>query len=44
MKDISYAARNFGKTTQWTDITTHVDTINNIIYGETTHFSLIGIH
>jgi hypothetical protein len=44
MKDISLAAKNFGKTTQWTDITSNVDTTNNLIYGQTTHFSLIGIH
>jgi hypothetical protein len=44
MRDIGLVARNFGKTAQWTDITTYVDTANNIIYGETTHFSLIGIH
>jgi peptide/nickel transport system substrate-binding protein len=28
----------------WINITTYVDTTNNVIYGETTHFSLIGIH
>jgi peptide/nickel transport system substrate-binding protein len=30
--------------TTWIGITTYVDTANNVIYGETTHFSLIGIH
>ena len=28
----------------WINITTYVNTTNNVIYGETTHFSLIGIH
>ena len=28
---------------QWTDITTHVDTENNIIHGETTHLSIFAI-
>lgn len=28
---------------QWTDITTHVDTENNIIHGETTHLSKFAI-
>jgi hypothetical protein len=44
IKDISLAAKNFGKIANWTNITTYVDTTNNLIYGETTHFSLIGIH
>ena len=44
MRDIGLVARNFGKTSQWINITTYVDTANNVIYGETTHFSLIGIH
>jgi hypothetical protein len=44
IKDISLAARNFGKIANWTIITTYIDTANNVIYGETTHFSLIGIH
>jgi hypothetical protein len=44
MRDIGLVARNFGKTSQWINITTYVDTTNNVIYGETTHFSLIGIH
>jgi hypothetical protein len=30
--------------TTWIGITTYVDTSKNIIYGQTTHFSLIGIH
>jgi peptide/nickel transport system substrate-binding protein len=28
----------------WMDITLYVDTENNVIYGQTTHFSFIGIH
>jgi hypothetical protein len=44
IKDISLAAKSFGKTSHWVNITTYVDTTNNIIYGNTTHFSLIGIH
>ncbi len=44
MMDIGLAARNFGRTASWADITSYVDTANNIIYGSTTHFSLIGIH
>jgi len=44
MKDIAIAAAHFGQTASWTNITTSVDTTNNIIYGTTTHFSLIGIH
>ncbi len=42
--DISTCAKNFGKTAEWTNITTNVDTELNIIHGETTHFSFIGIH
>jgi len=44
MKDIAMAAAHFGTTATWVNITTHVDTANNIIYGSTTHFSFIGIH
>jgi parallel beta-helix repeat protein len=43
MFDIGTAARNFGVTRYWTNITVYLDTANNVIYGETTHFSLIGI-
>jgi hypothetical protein len=42
--DISTCAVNYGKTSQWTNITTHVDIQNNLVYGETSHFSIIGIH
>jgi hypothetical protein len=44
IRDLSVCAVNFGKTSQWTSITTHVDTENNLVYGETSHFSIIGIH
>jgi hypothetical protein len=43
MKDIGLAAKNFGKISQWVNITTKVDTTNNVIYGQTNHFSLIAI-
>jgi hypothetical protein len=44
IRDIYVCAVNFAKTSQWTSITTHVDLENNLVYGETTHFSIIGIH
>jgi hypothetical protein len=44
IRDIHIAAVNYGKTANWVNITTYVDTANNIIYGNTTHFSFIGIH
>ena len=47
IRDISYVARRFGtigNSTNWINITTYVDTTNNVIYGITTHFSIIGIH
>ncbi len=44
MRDIEVAAKNFGRTSNWVSITLFVDTANNVIYGVTTHFSLIGIH
>jgi hypothetical protein len=44
IRDVHIAALNYGKTANWTNITTYVDTTNNIIYGNTTHFSFIGIH
>ena len=42
--DLLTALKNYGKTSQWTDITWYVDTVNHIIYGRTNHFSIIGIH
>jgi len=44
MRDIGFACAHFGKTAQWVDITLFIDTVNNLIFGETSHFSLIGIH
>jgi hypothetical protein len=44
MKDIAIVARHYGLTANWVNITTSVDTTNNIIYGTTSHFSFIGIH
>jgi parallel beta-helix repeat protein len=44
IRDVHIAAVNYGKTANWINITTYVDTTNNIIYGSTTHFSFIGIH
>jgi hypothetical protein len=44
MRDIGLVARHFLQTSQWVNITTYVDTTNNIIYGLTTHFSIIAIH
>ena len=44
MRDIAFAVTCFGQTSHWTNITSYVDTANNIIYGQTTHFSFIGIH
>jgi hypothetical protein len=32
------------ETQQWEDITTHVDMENNVIYGETNHLSVFGVH
>jgi hypothetical protein len=34
----------FGQTANWVNITLQVDTTNNIIYGNTSHFSFIAIH
>jgi len=44
MGDVVIALLNFGKTANWTNITLYVDTTNNIIYGNTTHFSFIAVH
>jgi hypothetical protein len=44
MTDVVVVLENFGKTANWTNIITYVDTTNNIIYGNTTHFSFICIH
>lgn len=44
MKDIAACAKNFARTSEWTSITSYIDVANDIIYGDTTHFSIIGIH
>ena len=44
MGDVVIALRNFGETAKWINITLYVDTTNNIIYGQTTHFSFITVH
>jgi hypothetical protein len=44
MRDIAFAIVCFGQTSTWVNITASVDTINNIVYGQTAHFSFIGIH
>jgi parallel beta-helix repeat protein len=42
-KDLLAVTKDLGKSA-WTDITTFVDTINHVVYGETRHFWGIGIH
>jgi len=44
MRDIGFACSHFGMTSKWVNITMSIDTVNNLIFGETSHFSLIGIH
>ncbi len=44
MRDIGFAITQFNRRSYWVDITWYVDTVHNIIYGQTTHFSFIGIH
>jgi hypothetical protein len=44
MKDIATCAKNFAKTSEWTNITSYIDVTKNIICGDTTHFSIIGIN
>jgi parallel beta-helix repeat protein len=44
MRDIAFAVACFNQASHWVDITSHVDTANNVMYGQTTHFSFIGIH
>jgi len=44
IRDVALAAINFGKTAQAIDITTYLDTENNVIYGETDHLSIFGVH
>jgi hypothetical protein len=45
--DLLMAIMNFGKTSTpavWTNITTHIDVVNNIVYGDTDHFSPYRVH
>jgi parallel beta-helix repeat protein len=42
-KDLVAVLKDLGKSA-WTNITTFVDKENHVIYGETSHFSGIGIH
>jgi hypothetical protein len=42
-KDLLLVMKDLGKSA-WTDITTFVDTTNHLVYGETGHFSGIGVH
>jgi uncharacterized repeat protein (TIGR02543 family) len=45
--DLFIAILNFGKTSTpatWTNITDHVDIVNNVVYGETDHFSPYRVH
>jgi hypothetical protein len=44
IRDIFVCARNFSKTSLWTSIMTYIDTELNVVRGETSHFSIIGIH
>jgi hypothetical protein len=44
LSDLCIALRNFGKTSPaWVNITTRIDTVNNIIYGATDLFSIFGV-
>jgi len=42
LRDLYIALKNFGKTS-WVDVTTGIDTVNNIIYGETDNFPPFGV-
>jgi parallel beta-helix repeat protein len=42
-RDLLAVTKDLGKSA-WTDITKSVDLNNNVIYGETSHFSGIGVH
>ena len=45
MKDYYMVQKYYGQPTgTWVTITTYVDTASNVIYGETSHFSGIGVH
>jgi parallel beta-helix repeat protein len=42
--DAIILSNHFGQTASWVNITLYVDATSNIVYGQTTHFSYIGIH
>jgi hypothetical protein len=42
LKDLCIALKNFGQSF-WDDITQYVDIENNIVYGDTDHFSIFGV-
>jgi hypothetical protein len=42
--DAIILGNHFLQTANWVNITWYVDTTNNIVYGQTTHFSFITIH
>jgi len=45
IRDIALAALNFGNNQpEWINITTHLDTENNMIFGETSRLSIFGVH
>lgn len=43
MRDIGFAILCFNQRSSWVDITWYVDTVQNVVHGQTNHFSLIGI-
>jgi hypothetical protein len=44
LKDLLIALKNYGKTaTAWVNVTTRVDTTNNVVYGETPNFPPFGV-
>jgi hypothetical protein len=44
LADFCIAFHNLGHVSVWTSITTYVDVENHVIYGETDHFSIFGVH
>jgi hypothetical protein len=44
LKDFCIAFHNLGKVSVWTNITAYIDIENHVIYGETDHFSIFGVH
>ena len=43
MRDIGRAVSDFLKTGYWANITTYIDTLSNVIYGEAGHLSMFGV-